>query len=120
MLLLTRAVGLIILAISAYATQNVPQQIVPLVSLSMGVIAACVFVPLVFGLYWKGGNGAGFVTGLVSSFASIVVWNFYGAPQVIHPVFIGLLCGAFAYVAASLLTGSSSISSKVEAEKSNI
>ena len=59
MLLLTRAVGLAILAISAYATQNVPQQIVPLVSLSMGVIAACVFVPLVFGLYWKGGNGAG-------------------------------------------------------------
>jgi sodium/pantothenate symporter len=120
MLLLTRAVGLAILAISAYVTQNVPQQIVPLASLSMGVIAACVFVPLVFGLYWKRGNGAGFVASLVASFASIVAWNFYGTPKMIHPVFIGILCGTLAYITASLQTGSSSVPSKVEAEKNNL
>jgi sodium/pantothenate symporter len=69
----------------------------------MGVIACCVFVPLIFGLYWNRGTSTGFVAGLLASFGSVVIWNFYGNPA-IHPVFIGLILGAVAYVGASLFT----------------
>jgi sodium/pantothenate symporter len=102
-LLLTRVVGVSILLIAAVSAVDVPQQIVPLVSVSMGVIACCVFVPLIFGLYWDRGTQTGFVASLIASFASVVAWNFYGNP-LIHPVFIGLLCGTVAYVTGSLAT----------------
>ena len=102
-LLLTRVVGVAILLIAAVSAVDVPQQIVPLVSVSMGVIACSVLVPLIFGLYWDRGTEAGFVASLLASFLSVVVWNFYGNP-LIHPVFVGLFCGAAAYVAASLAT----------------
>ena len=92
-----------ILLIAAVSAIDVPQQIVPLVSVSMGVIACCVLVPLIFGLYWKRGTQTGFVASLLASFLSIVAWNFYGNP-LIHPVFIGLLCDAAAYAAGSLAT----------------
>lgn len=102
-LLLTRVVGVSILLIAAASAVDVPQQIVPLVSVSMGVIACCVFVPLIFGLYWDRGNQTGFVASLLASFFSVVAWNFFGNP-LIHPVFIGLICGTVAYVAGSLAT----------------
>jgi sodium/pantothenate symporter len=102
-LLLTRVVGVLILLIAAVSAINVPQQIVPLVSVSMGVIACCVFVPLIFGLYWKRGTETGFVASLLASFLSVVAWNFYGNP-LIHPVFIGLICGTAAYVIGSMAT----------------
>ncbi|HWQ20066.1 MAG TPA: sodium:solute symporter family protein [Methanotrichaceae archaeon] len=102
-LLLTRVFGVVLIAASAFMARDVPTQIVPLVSVSMGVIACCVFVPLIFGLYWSRGTSAGFVAGLLASFGSVVIWNFYGDPA-IHPVFIGLILGAVAYVGASLFT----------------
>lgn len=105
---LTRLVGVSILLIAAASAVDVPQQIVPLVSVSMGVIACCVFVPLVFGLYWDRGTETGFISSLIASFASVVAWNFYGNP-LIHPVFIGLICGTAAYVAASLATNRSDV-----------
>jgi sodium/pantothenate symporter len=70
----------------------------------MGVIACCVFVPLIFGLYWKKGNHNGFVASLIASFLSVVAWNFYGN-SLIHPVFIGLVCGTVAYWLGSLAMG---------------
>jgi len=102
-LILTRVVGVLIIVISALMARNVPELIVPLVSLSMGVIACCVFIPLIFGLYWDRGTSAGFVSGLVATFASIVAWNFYGNPM-IHPVMIGIVVGTVVYLAASLVT----------------
>jgi len=108
-LFLTRVIGLVILAIAAISAVNVPQQIVPLVSVSMGVIACCVFVPLIFGLYWNRGTSTGFVASLLVSFGSVVLWQFYGNP-LIHPVFIGLFCGTLAYLGGSLATGQSAIS----------
>ena len=102
-LLLTRVVGVTILLIAAISAVDVPQQIVPLVSVSMGVIACCVFVPLIFGLYWDRGTQTGFIASLLASFFSVVAWNFYGNP-LIHPVFIGLICGTVAYVVGSLAT----------------
>jgi sodium/pantothenate symporter len=102
-LVLTRVVGVLIIVISALMARNVPELIVPLVSLSMGVIACCVFIPLIFGLYWDRGTSAGFVSGLVATFASIVAWNFYGNPM-IHPVMIGIVVGTVVYLAASLVT----------------
>jgi len=104
LLLLTRLVGVSILLIAAASAVDVPQQIVPLVSVSMGVIACCVFVPLIFGLYWERGNQNGFVASLIASFLSVVAWNFYGNPLV-HPVFIGLVCGTVAYWLGSLAMG---------------
>ena len=104
LLLLTRLVGVSILLIAAASAVDVPQQIVPLVSVSMGVIACCVFVPLMFGLYWERGNQNGFVASLIASFLSVVAWNFYGNP-LIHPVFIGLVCGTAAYWLGSLAMG---------------
>ena len=92
-----------ILLVAAFLAVNVPQQIVPLVSVSMGVIACCVSVPLFFGLYWKGGTGTGFVASLLASFGSVVLWQLYGNP-LIHPVFIGLICGSLAYVGGSVAT----------------
>lgn len=105
-LLLTRVVGVAILLVAAVSAINVPQQIVPLVSVSMGVIACCVFVPLFFGLYWQRGTSTGFIASLLASFLSVVAWYFYGNP-LIHPVFIGLICGTLAYLAGSLATGGS-------------
>jgi sodium/pantothenate symporter len=102
-LLLTRAMGVIILIAAACMAINVPQQIVPLVSVSMGVIACCVSVPLFFGLYWRRGTGTGFVASLLFSFGSVVMWQLYGNP-LIHPVFIGLICGSIAYMGGSIAT----------------
>ncbi len=96
-------VGVLIIVVSALMARNVPELIVPLVSLSMGVIACCVFIPLLFGLYWDRGTSAGFVSGLVATFVSIVAWNFYGDP-LIHPVMVGIVVGTVAYLAASLVT----------------
>jgi sodium/pantothenate symporter len=105
-LLFTRGVGVVIIAASAFFAMDVPSQIVPLVSVSMGVIACCVFVPLVFGIYWNGGTAKGFVASLIASFSSVVAWQFYGNP-LIHPVFIGLICGAVAYLGVSLVSSPS-------------
>ncbi|HSD58336.1 MAG TPA: sodium:solute symporter family protein, partial [Methanotrichaceae archaeon] len=105
-LLMTRVIGVVIIAAAALFAVNVPQQIVPLVSVSMGVIACCVFVPLIFGLYWDRGTSTGFVASLLASFGSVVVWQFFGNP-LIHPVFIGLICGTLAYLGGSLATGHS-------------
>jgi sodium/pantothenate symporter len=102
-LVLTRIVGILIIVVSALMARNVPELIVPLVSLSMGVIACCVFIPLIFGLYWDRGTSTGFVSGLVATFASIVVWHFY-ANSVIHPVMIGIVVGTVVYLGASLAT----------------
>ena len=38
---------------------------------------------------------------MIASFLSVVAWNFYGNP-LIHPVFIGLICGTAAYWLGSL------------------
>ncbi|HII07743.1 MAG TPA: sodium:solute symporter family protein [Methanotrichaceae archaeon] len=107
-LILTRVVGVLIIAISALMARNVPELIVPLVSLSMGVIACCVFIPLIFGLYWDRGTSKGFVSGLVATFASIVLWHFY-ANSMIHPVMIGLVVGTVAYVGVSMFTQPSTL-----------
>lgn len=115
-LLMTRAVGIVIIAAAAILAVNVPAQIVPLVSVSMGVIACCVFVPLIFGLYWARGTSAGFVASLLASFGSVVLWQFFGDP-LIHPVFIGLICGTIAYVGGSLATGRSADVSAEEMTK---
>jgi sodium/pantothenate symporter len=115
-LLLTRLVGVSILLIAAISAVDVPQQIVPLVSVSMGVIACCVFVPLIFGLYWDRGTQTGFIASLLASFVSTMTWHFYGNP-LIHPVFIGLVCGSAAYLAGSLATGKASSSSLSEKSK---
>ncbi|MGV8175354.1 MAG: sodium:solute symporter family protein [Methanothrix sp.] len=115
-LLLTRLVGVSILLIAAISAVDVPQQIVPLVSVSMGVIACCVFVPLIFGLYWDRGTQTGFIASLVASFVSTMAWHFYGNP-LIHPVFIGLVCGSAAYLAGSLAMGKASGSSLSEESK---
>ncbi|WP_445475655.1 sodium:solute symporter family protein [Methanococcoides methylutens] len=98
---MTRIVGVIIIIVSAFFAMDVPQMIVPLVSVSMGVIACCVFIPLIFGLYWDRGTSTGFVASLVASFGSVVLWQFLGNP-LIHPVFIGLICGTLAYLGGSL------------------
>jgi sodium/pantothenate symporter len=60
-------------------------------------------VPLIFGLFWDRGNYMGLIASLLASFASVVIWNFYGNP-LIHPVFIGLVCGTAAYVLGSMAT----------------
>jgi len=98
---ITRMVGVVIIIVSAFFAIDVPQLIVPLVSVSMGVIACCVFVPLFFGLYWKRGTSTGFIASLIASFGSIVLWQLFGNP-LIHPVFIGLICGTVAYLGGSL------------------
>ncbi|TQD24449.1 sodium:solute symporter [Methanolobus vulcani] len=98
---ITRIVGVVIIIVSAFFAIDVPQLIVPLVSVSMGVIACCVFVPLFFGLYWKRGTSTGFIASLVASFGSVVLWQLFGNP-LIHPVFIGLICGTVAYIGGSL------------------
>jgi sodium/pantothenate symporter len=102
-LLMTRVVGVIIIVIAAFFALDVPQMIVPLVSASMGVIACCVFVPLIFGIYWNRGTSTGFVASLIASFGSVVLWQYYGNP-LIHTVFIGLICGTLAYVGGSLVS----------------
>ncbi|MDQ1313230.1 sodium:solute symporter family protein [Methanothrix sp.] len=102
-LLLTRMIGVAILIIAAVSAINVPQQIVPLVAVSMGIIACCVLVPLFLGIFWQRGNETGFIASLLASFLSVVVWYFYGHP-LIHPVFVGLICGTTAYIIGSLAT----------------
>ena len=102
-LLMTRIAGVIIIIVAAFFAVDVPQMIVPLVSASMGVIACCVFVPLIFGLYWDRGTSTGFVASLVASFGSVVLWQYYGNP-LIHTVFIGLICGTLAYIGGSLFS----------------
>lgn len=100
-LLMTRIVGVVIIIVSAFFAIDVPQMIVPLVSVSMGVIACCVFIPLIFGLYWDRGTSTGFTASLIASFGSVVLWQLFGNP-LIHPVFIGLICGTVAYLGGSL------------------
>ena len=102
-LFLTRLIGVVILIIAAISAINVPQQIVPLVAVSMGVIACCVLVPLFFGIFWQRGTETGFIASLLASFLSVVIWYFWGNPLV-HPIFIGLICGTAAYLIGSLAT----------------
>lgn len=102
---LTRMTGIAIIIISAVLALNPPALIVPLVSVSLGVIACCVFVPMIFGLFWDGGNSQGFIASLMASFGSTMAWHFYGN-SIIHPVFIGLLFGTLAFVIVSVFTTS--------------
>jgi sodium/pantothenate symporter len=81
-LVMTRIVGVIIIIVSAFFAIDVPQLIVHLVSVSMGVIACCVFIPLIFGLYWDRGTATGFVASLVASFGSVVLWQLFGNPLI--------------------------------------
>jgi sodium/pantothenate symporter len=52
----------------------------------MGVIACCVFMQLIFGLYRDRGTQTGFIAGLLAFFLSVAAWN----------LFIGLICGTVA------------------------
>ncbi|MGH9340920.1 MAG: sodium:solute symporter family protein [Acidobacteriota bacterium] len=81
-----------------------PGGIVKLTIFSGSLYAACFFPALVFGLYWKRGNGKAVTTSFIAGVACLLLWQPLTGGSSIHEVFPSVLISMLAYVAVAFAT----------------
>lgn len=99
----TRLYVAIFALITAVIALNPPGGIVTLTAFSGSLYAACFLPAIVFGLYWRRGNGAAVLASFVAGLAVLFLWNRLPTPDV-HEVFPALLLSTAAYVLVSRAT----------------
>jgi SSS family transporter len=88
-------------AVTTLIALNPPAGVVKLTSFSGSLYAACFFPALLFGLYWRKGNGVAVVSSLVTGFLVLVLWTPLGIAPGIHEVFPALALSTLAHVVAA-------------------
>lgn len=97
----TRGYVALFAAITAAIALNPPGGIVSLTSFSGALYGACFAPPILFGLYWRRGNGVAVLTSFGVGIAVLLLWRFLPWSGSVHEVFpaLGLSLLAFAGVA---------------------
>jgi solute:Na+ symporter, SSS family len=104
-LLLLSRLGTVAIGVLALALALSVREIIGLLLLSYTMYAAGVFVPVVLGLYWRGGTAAGAIAailaGALAGLAAALGWvTLTGVPPIVGGAGVSL----FVYVAVSLMT----------------
>lgn len=91
-----------------------PGSIVRLTAFSGSLYAACFFPTLIFGLYWRRGNGTAVTASFLTGLAILLLWGHFEIWSGIHEVFPAILLSTLVFV---ILTWSlrSNVSEEVEA-----
>lgn len=92
----------IYVALSALITTlialNPPGGVVTLTSFSGSLYAACFFPAVIFGLFWRRGNGVAVIASILAGFLTLVAWRPLGLIPAIHEVFPAFALSTAAYV----------------------
>ncbi len=106
--------------ITAIIALNPPDGIVGLTAFSGAVYGACFGPPLLFGLYWRRGNGAATVASFVIGLTVLLLWKRLPFGAGVHQVFPGVALSFGVYWAVAKLTpqyASGAIDRLFEAER---
>jgi len=97
----------VILGLIAGAIALSPPDIIVWINLfAMGGLESTFFWPLIGGLYWKKGNSAGCIGGIIVGVSSFVFFNQHKIlPFHMHEIVAGLVLGGIAYFVCSLISG---------------
>ena len=92
--------------ITAIIALNPPDGIVGLTALSGAIYGACFGPALLFGLYWRRGNGAATVASFLTGLLVLLLWNRLPFGGGIHQVFPGVALSFAVYWVVAKLTPS--------------
>jgi SSS family transporter len=84
--------------ITAVIALNPPGGIVAMTSFSGSLYAACFFPPLIFGLYWRRGDGRAALAAMVAGLAVLTLWTPLDLAP-IHELFPSMAVAILAYLA---------------------
>jgi SSS family transporter len=84
--------------VTALIALDPPGGIVAMTSFSGSLYAACFFAPLVFGLYWRRGNGRAALAAMIAGLAMLAIWTPLALAPV-HELFPSMAASILAYLA---------------------
>ena len=90
--------------ITTFLALNPPGGIMTLTAFSGSLYAACFFPAVIFGLYWRRGNGPAVVSSLLVGLSVLLLWKQFGLSNSVHEVFPSLIISTLAYVGVALAT----------------
>lgn len=99
----TRVYVVLFAAITAVIALNPPGSIVSLTAFSGSLYAACFFPAVLFGLYWRRGDGAAVIASFAGGLLVLFTWRYVPGNEIVHEVFPALLLSTAAYVGATLV-----------------
>jgi len=91
--------------ITALIAFNPPGGIVALTAFSGSLYAACFFPSIIFGLYWRGGNGKAVIASFVIGVGTLLLWPRLPFGGTLHEVFPAVLLSTLAFGAVGLMSG---------------
>ncbi len=101
----TRIYLAIFCLVTALIALNPPGGIVMLTALSGAIYAACFFPAIIFGLYWRRGNGISVLASFAAGIICLIFWGFLPVGSVIHQIFPAIFFSTLTYVIVTLFTG---------------
>jgi hypothetical protein len=81
-----------------------PGSIVKLTSFSGSIYAACFFPTMIFGLYWRRGNGAAVIGSMLAGLVTLLVWTPLGIGPGVHEVFPAMTLATLVYLGIARVT----------------
>lgn len=97
---MTRIYVVLFAAIIAFVALDPPGSIVAITALSGSLYAACFFAPLMFGLFWRLGNGQAATASIISGAVMLFGWPYLDIS--VHALFPSLFVSTLIYIAISL------------------
>jgi len=101
----TRIYVAVFCLITALIALKPPGGIVMLTALSGTIFAACFFPAILFGLYWRRGNGNSVIASFAVGILFILFWRFLPVGSIIHQIFPALFFSTLTYVIIARFTG---------------
>lgn len=101
-LLATRVLVAVFATLAAVIAFDPPGGIVAPTAFSGSLYAACFFPALIFGLYWKRGNGPAALASMVVGLVTVLAWRQFTPVAGGHEVFPALLLSVLSFVAVAL------------------
>lgn len=98
----TRIYVFVFALITAVIALDPPGQIVTLTAFSGSLYAACFFPAIVFGLYWRRGNGAAVITSFTLGIATLTLWRFLPMAATVHAVFPAITFSIVGYCVVAM------------------
>lgn len=97
----TRIYVAIFAFITALIALNPPGGIVALTAFSGSLYAACFFPVIIFGLYWRRGNGQAAIASFTIGIATLLLWKYLPFAANVHSVFPAMLLSTSGYISFS-------------------
>ena len=94
----TRLYVALFAVVTAILALRPPGSVVALTAMSGSLYAACFFPAIVFGLYWRRGDGRAVVASFLAGGLTLLLWRFSPLAATVHAVFPALLLSTLTYV----------------------